>query len=193
MGLRHFKTEASGEERNQKVETMSEEHSFEAWYDEYFDKVNRYLRYRVKNEWDADDLTTTVFLKAFEKRNQVKKAGSFGAWIFRIAHNTFLDYVRKKKEMPVGDENFLLFTEEDNRTQPETETLSRERMQELHRLLHSLPPDQRDVLILRYFGELKIAEVAEVLGRTESSVKMLSYRGILQLRKRWKEGELSDE
>lgn len=45
---------------------MPEQFSFEEMYDEYFDKVNRYLRYRARNHWDADDLTTTVFLKALE-------------------------------------------------------------------------------------------------------------------------------
>lgn len=169
---------------------MSAEISFEEMYDEYFDKVNRYLRYRARNHWDADDLTTTVFLKAFENLDQYRQQRSFGSWIFRIAHNTYVDYLRKKREYPMGEgQDFLEMEIDTSFEQPEAQTISKERIQELHELLHQLPIDQRDVLTLRYFGELKIAEVAEVLGKTESAVKMLSYRGIQKLRQMIGEGE----
>jgi RNA polymerase sigma factor (sigma-70 family) len=176
----------------QKVDKMDAAKSFEDWYDEYFDKVNRYLRYRVKNRWDADDLTTTVFIKAFEKQDQWPELKSFGAWIFRIAHNAFIDYVRRKKEVPSGDSHDFLLAERSTAYQPEQSTLHNEMLDEVQEMLHKLPPDQRDVLMLRYFGELKIAEVANVLNRTESSVKMLTHRGLKRFRQQWEEGDLHE-
>lgn len=170
-------------------DTMQDKFSFEEMYDEYFDKVNRYLRYRVRNHWDADDLTTTVFLKAFEKLDQYNHQNSFGSWIFRIAHNTYVDYLRKKREYPMGEGQDFLESQMDPTLQPEMQTLTNEMIKELNHMLHCLPDEQRDVLTLRYFGDLKIAEVADVLGKTESAVKMLSYRGIQKLRKIFGEGE----
>jgi len=51
-----------------------------------------------------------------------------------------------------------------------------------------LTQDQKDVLMLRYFADLKISQVAEVLGKTESSIKMISYRGLLKLQKMYQKG-----
>lgn len=172
---------------------MPEQFSFEEMYDEYFDKVNRYLRYRARNHWDADDLTTTVFLKALENLDQYNHQNSFGAWIFRIAHNTYVDYLRKKREYPMGEGQDFLETKIDTSIEPEAQTLTKEMIQELNDLLNQLPTDQRDVLTLRYFGELKISEVAEVLGKSESAVKMLSYRGIQKLRQWIEDGEQNEE
>lgn len=172
---------------------MPEQFSFEELYDEYFDKVNRYLRYRVRNHWDADDLTTTVFLKALENLEQYNHQNSFGAWIFRIAHNTYIDYLRKKREYPMGEGQDFLKTKIDTSVEPLAQTITKEMVHELNELLHQLPADQRDVLTLRYFGELKISEVAEVLGKSESAVKMLSYRGIQKLRKMIRDGEQNEE
>jgi RNA polymerase sigma factor (sigma-70 family) len=161
-------------------EKSIETRSFTELYDEYFDRINRYLRCRVNNMWDADDLTTVVFLKALEKFAQYDRRNSFAAWIFRIAQNTFIDFLRKKKEIPLDTGEWL--SEDDDETwQPEKTLLNMEQIKHLHHQLGQLSQDQRDVLTLRYFGELKINQVAEVLGKTESSIKMISRRGLHKL------------
>ncbi|MFY0544294.1 RNA polymerase sigma factor [Brevibacillus sp. H7] len=165
-----------------------ETRDFTELYDEFFDRVNRYLRYRVHNTWDADDLTTTVFLKALEKFDQYSRTSPFASWIFRIAHNTFIDFVRKNRELPVDQEE-LLGGEPDDTWQPERQALSNEEIRLLRDRLDLLTQDQRDVLTLRYFADLKIIQVAEVLGKTESSVKMISYRALQQLQKMYERGD----
>jgi RNA polymerase sigma factor (sigma-70 family) len=164
-----------------------ESRSFTELYDEYFDKVNRYLRYRVHNPWDADDLTTTVFLKALEKFDQYSRTSPFASWIFRIAHNTFVDFVRRNRETPMDQEE-LFQDEADDTWQPEQKLLTNEEILLLRERLDMLTQDQRDVLTLRYFAELKIHQVAEVLGKTESSVKMISYRALQQLKQLYEGG-----
>jgi len=165
-----------------------ESRDFPELYDEYFDRINRYLRCRVHSSWDADDLTTTVFLKALEKFGQYSRTSPFASWIFRIAHNTFVDFIRKNREVPTENDD-LLQGESDATWQPEQQALSNEEIQLLKERLDMLTQDQRDVLTLRYFGDLKINQVAEVLGKTESSVKMISHRGLQQLQRLYKEGE----
>ncbi|MDT3415665.1 RNA polymerase sigma-70 factor (ECF subfamily) [Brevibacillus aydinogluensis] len=165
-----------------------ESRDFTELYDEYFDRVNRYLRCRVQNPWDADDLTTTVFLKALEKFDQYSRTSPFASWIFRIAHNTYVDFMRKNREFPV-DQDDLLGGEPDDTWQPERQALTNEEIRLLRDRLDKLTQDQRDVLTLRYFADLKISQVAEVLGKTESSVKMISYRALHQLQKMYERGE----
>jgi len=162
-----------------------ENRDFSELYDEYFDRINRYLRSRVHNMWDADDLTTVVFMKALEKFHQYDRRNLFASWIFRIAHNTFIDYLRKVKEYPMEPGEWMNGSHEDHDDtwQPEKNLLNDEQIQFLHKKLEQLTQDQRDVLSLRYFGDLKISQVAEVLGKTESSVKMISHRGLRQLQK----------
>jgi RNA polymerase sigma factor (sigma-70 family) len=178
-------------ERTSSTETGSEYYEsrdFTELYDEYFDRVNRYLRCRVKNTWDADDLTTTVFLKALEKFDQYSRTSPFASWIFRIAHNAYVDFMRKNREMPVDQEE-LLGAEPDDTWQPERQALTNEEIRLLKERLDLLTQDQRDVLTLRYFADLKISQVAEVLGKTESSVKMISYRALQQLQKMYEGGD----
>ncbi len=176
------------EEKNGYCETRD----FTELYDEFFDRVNRYLRCRVNNPWDADDLTTTVFLKALEKFDQYSRTSPFASWIFRIAHNAFVDFIRKKRELPMEHHEFMQ-GETDDTWQPEQQALTNEEISLLKDRLQQLTQDQRDVLTLRYFADLKISQVAEVLGRTESSVKMSSHRGLLRLKKLYERGGRNEE
>ncbi|MGZ0049602.1 RNA polymerase sigma factor [Brevibacillus gelatini] len=165
-----------------------ESRPFTELYDEYFDRVNRYLRCRVQSTWDADDLTTVVFLKALEKFDQYSRTSPFASWIFRIAHNTYVDFMRKNRELPVDQEEFL-GSEPDDTWQPERQALTNEEIRLLRDRLDLLSQDQKDVLMLRYFADLKISQVAEVLGKSESSIKMISYRGLQKLQKMYERGD----
>lgn len=168
-----------------------EQRDFSELYDEFFDRVNRYLRCRVFNSWDADDLTATVFIKALEKFNQYSRTSPFASWIFRIAHNAYVDFLRKNRELPVDHED-ILQGKVDDTWQPEQQALTNEEIQLLKSRINQLTPDQRDVLSLRYFADLKINQIAEVLGKSESSIKMISHRGLHQLQKLYEEGDCHD-
>jgi len=149
-------------------------------YEEYFEKIYRYFSYRVKNRWDAEDLTTTVFVKVYAKLEQYDRRHPFGAWIFRIAHNALIDYMRKKRECPVEDDAFRFIQSKE--VLPEEHCLSKEMSAGLWRHVDKLTADQRNVIALRYLGELRMGEIAEILGKTESSVKILHFRGIKKLK-----------
>lgn len=172
-------------------EDFYESRPFTELYDEYFDRVNRYLRSRVHNPWDADDLTAVVFMKALEKFEQYSRRSPFASWIFRIAHNTYVDFMRKNREFPVDQED-LLGGEPDETWQPERQALTNEEIRLLRDRLDLLTPDQKDVLMLRYFADLKISQVAEVLGKTESSIKMIAYRGMQKLQKMYERGDSNE-
>lgn len=158
-----------------------EARSFCELYDAFFSRINHYLLSRVRNPWDADDLTTVVFMKAWEKFGQYSRTYPFASWIFRIAHNTYIDYLRKKRDIPVDLEDWL-DVETDETWQPEQQVLTSEEMSCLRERIDLLSCSQKDVLLLRYYAGLKISQVADVLGKTESSVKMISHRGLRRLK-----------
>ncbi|WP_188066955.1 sigma-70 family RNA polymerase sigma factor [Brevibacillus brevis] len=148
-------------------------------YEDYSAKIYRYFRYRVKNIWDVEDLTTTVFIKVYSKLEQYDGRHPFGAWIFRIAHNALIDYMRKKRESPVDQDTFSNMIATDKL--PEECLLNQETTEGLWDKVHTLTKDQRNVIALRYLGDLRMNEIAEILGKTEASVKILHFRGIKKL------------
>lgn len=138
------------------------------------------MRYRVINTWDADDLTTLVFMKALDKFQTYRGQSSFSSWLFRIAHNVYVDYVRGYRESTTGDD--LLSQQQAVEGNPEEHLLVNEEIHELRTMLSQLTTDHRDVMALRYAGELRFGQIAEVLGRTEASVRMIHHRALKTLR-----------
>lgn len=154
--------------------------SFEELYDLHFDAVNRYLRYRINSSWDADDLTAAVFLKALENFQKYRGDAPFAVWLFRIAHNAYVDYLRGRRERVFSESEMATLC--DLSTGPEEELLRDEEVRQLREMLWKLPPEHRDVVSLRYAGELKFGQIALVLGKTESAVRMIHYRALRALR-----------
>lgn len=156
--------------------------TFEELYNQNFAKINRYLRYRVVSTWDADDLTTIVFVKALDKFHTYRGQSSFSSWLFRIAHNVFVDYIRGNREFATEDEQLEkhLITQ----SNPEEQLLISEEIQQLRQMLSKLKPNYRDVVALRYAGELRFAQIGEVLGKSEAAVRMIHQRALQQLRRK---------
>ncbi len=154
--------------------------SFADLYDTYFDRVNRYLRYRVPSVWDADDLTASVFIKALENYHLFRGEAPVAVWLFRIAHNAFVDYVRRLNWSARADCRAMAGGE--GGPLPEEELLRSEELDRLRRMLDMLAPEQRDVVALRYAGELRFGQIARVLNKTESAVRMIHHRALKALR-----------
>jgi len=154
--------------------------TFEELYDEHFDAVNRYLRYRISNSWDADDITAVVFLKALENFHKYRWDAPFAVWLFRIAHNAYVDYLRGRRERVFSEDEIARLCVEPSA--PEEELLRNEEVRQLREVLWRLTPEQRDVVSLRYAGELKFGQIALVLGKTSSAVRMVHYRALKTLR-----------
>ncbi len=162
------------------MDTEKEILSFEELYDRQFDAVNRYLRYRVPDVWDADDLTAAVFIKAMENFHRFRGEAPMAVWLFRICHNTYVDYMRSRRK--TVDISEVALASDSNCGQPEEEYLHLEELVQLRKQLENIPMDYRDVISLRYMGDLKFRQIAQVLGKTESAVRMIHYRALKLLR-----------
>ena len=138
-------------------------------YVRFADDVCAYVDSIVRDRHEAEDITHTLFLKLLVKIQRYEQRDvPFAAWILRVARNAALDHVRARRTIPF----------EEVRTSDEgLEDEAVERAESLRLALDALPPDQREVLILRHIAGLTPGEIADRLGRTESSVHGLHHRG----------------
>jgi RNA polymerase sigma-70 factor (ECF subfamily) len=138
-------------------------------YLRYADNVYSYVRTIVRDHHDAEDVTQQVFAKlmtAISKYEQ--RRVPFVAWLLRMSHNVAVDAVRARRPAPAEE----IFGLEDSACEDASE-----RARSLHAALAALPGDQRQVVVLRHVLGLSPVEIAEQLGRTNSSVYGLHHRG----------------
>jgi len=138
-------------------------------YASYADDVFGYVRSIVRDHHEAEDITQNVFAKlGVAIHRYEERAVPFAAWIMRVARNATLDHLRARRQIPV---------EEVRVSEPIDERAALERRQSLKDALASLPVEQREVLVLRHVAGLSPPEIAERLGKTESSIHGLHHRG----------------
>jgi len=158
------------------------QHAFTQLYDQHFDKVFRYIYVRLKNQAESEDLTQEVFIKAINAIGSYKYEGApFASWLFRIAHNQLIDFVRmRNKQQTAPLDEALSYAGNDD---PVTETEYRFEVAELPGAIEQLSPAQREVVSLRFIADLPIAEVARILGKSEGTIKALQFNATASLRK----------
>lgn len=165
--------------------------AFTVLYRRHLDRVYRYLRYRVGNEQDAQDLTMQTFLAALENLASYRNEGTVLAWLLGIAHHKLIDWRRKEqyRTEPLAWAEIL----PDPTSQPEAQVTQQLTREALEQALLMLAPERGEAIALRYFGELTNREVAAIMGKQESAVKMLVHRGLQDLRSRFRVQERVDE
>ncbi len=142
--------------------------------------IYRFVASRVGRPSDAEDLTQIVFVKALEALPRYEARGvPFGGWLFRLARNTTIDYIRTRRDHDDLGEAANQATED--RT-PEALALLRIDLDAMAVALRCLTPDQREVIALRFFAGLTPREAAEAMGRQEGTIRGLQFRAIGALR-----------
>ena len=152
--------------------------AFALFYDAHVDRVYAFIARRVEHRQAAEDLTSTVFLKALESVTSYR-GGSAVAWVFRIARNTVIDHYRTRR-VHADLEAVPQLAGDDNPARTAEQRLELERVQ---RALDTLTPDQRDLLTLRLWEDLSYADIAALLGKTEAGCKMAASRALAALRR----------
>jgi RNA polymerase sigma-70 factor, ECF subfamily len=138
-------------------------------YVRYSDNVYGYICSIVRDDQEAEDLTQHVFMKLITVIVQYKDHGvPFSGWLLRLARNVALDHLRRRRPTPT-EEVFGADTHADEDV--------RERAHDLHAALASLPDEQREVMVMRHVVGLSPGEIAEEMGRSESSIHGLHHRG----------------
>lgn len=150
-------------------------------FEEYYDRIVRYIFVRINDRNEAENLGGDVFLKALQSIDSYRgRAEQMRAWLFKIAHNLVVDHLRrisKRKAVSISDVEIpdRISTEEAVETRLEVEGLSE--------ALGQLTPAQREVVGLRFFAGLSSAEVGKTLGKSSGAVREMQRAAIETLRK----------
>ncbi len=165
-----------------KLAAQGDQEAFGVLYERYVSRIYSYIYYRTGNQHDAEDLTARVFFRALRHVENYKDRGlPLSAWLYRIAHNLVANWHRdnsRRNEVPL-DEILLVRHGGDL---PEVVLIENEEKEKLLKVIHHLPADRQQLILLKFGEHLSNAEIGRVMGRSEGAVKSLYHRTLLSLR-----------
>ena len=160
---------------------QQDQQAFAQLYEAHFDRIYRYVVLRIGDRTEAEDITQQVFLNALQSISSFKWKGvPFAAWLFRIAHNQVVDYVRKRQKRVATPLDESLIIGDSNPQQMVEHSLD---IEQLLLATKRLTEAQREVISLRFTGGLSTAQVAKIMGKNQGAVKALQHSAIVALRK----------
>jgi RNA polymerase sigma-70 factor (ECF subfamily) len=165
---------------------VEEARSGDSWafgrlFDHFHEPIYRYIASRIQRPSDAEDLTQLVFVKALEALPRYEARGiPFGGWLFRLARNAVIDFVRTRHEHSELD---TIVERPGSDAGPDQIAVTREDIDAVAAALASLTDEQRDAIALRFFAGLSAREAAEAMGKQEGTIRGLQFRAIAALRR----------
>lgn len=157
-----------------------------SWYEEFGTMIFTYILMNTKDYYLAEDILQEVFIKAYKNYDSYQANSSFKTWIFKIAQNTTIDFMRKKNALKYYIE--LTLNERDTKPLPEQILQLNEEELQLYHAIQTLKLHFRQVILLRKIKGFSTKETAEILNWSESKVKSNLKRGLVELRKSLVEG-----
>ncbi|MDD4607199.1 MAG: sigma-70 family RNA polymerase sigma factor [Patescibacteria group bacterium] len=152
---------------------------FTQLYDEYVDKIYKFIYYKTWHQETAEDLTSEVFLKALKNiQNYNVNKAHFSTWLYQIARYSVIDYYRRyKTEINIED-----IWDLDDGIDLEQDIVNRELLNKIRNLLKTLKPQQREIIILRVWQGLNYQEISQITGQTSASLRMMVGRVLKLIR-----------
>ena len=150
-------------------------------YEEYYERIVRYIFVRINDQNEAENLGGDVFLKALQALDSYRgRSEQMRAWLFKIAHNLVVDYLRKMSKREAVSLNGV---EVHDRVTTEEAVEAKWEVERLSKALKQLTPAQREVISLRFFAGLSSTEVAKTLGKSSGAVREMQRAAVETLRK----------
>ena len=158
--------------------------AFAMLMDRYKRPVYHMILKMIRNVDDAEDLTIEAFAKAFKNLHKFKKDYTFSTWLFRIATNNTIDFIRKKKLQTYSlntsfkddsGENVAIDVQDGNLT-PDEETIKQQKIELVQMFVTKLPTKYQRLVRLRYFDELSYDEIAKTLEAPLGTIKAQLHR-----------------
>lgn len=178
----HFHIMLFGKDRKRKKE-------FEKIYQENVDKIFRFAYLKVSSKDMAEDITSVVFTRFWEKiekqeRHEDKNIKNPKAFLYTIARNLITDHYRERREEKDADIEKVVV--KDERVNIEEEAAIKSEIEQVKKILDNINEDYQDVIIWYYINELTIPEISELLNKPEANIRVLIHRAIESLKKELK-------
>lgn len=163
---------------------LGDQAAYATLMDRYRESIYFMMMKMVRNADDADDLTIEAFGKAFSRLDQYSPSYAFSTWLFKIASNNCIDFIRKKRvkltSMDTGytnDEGKSIRIDAKSSTlDPEESMVHNQKVKHMRTLVSKLKPRYRELVEKRYFEELSYEEIAEELNLPLGTVKAQLFR-----------------
>ena len=161
--------------------SKGESAAFGLLYDRHVAAVYRFVYYRVRDDAEAEDLTSDVFMRALKAMPRYEPRQAFLAWLYRIARNAVIDRARRGKrqvpyedalEHPIGDQVVV----------PDEQLAAASDSATLRDALAKLTPLQQEVVVLRFLEGYSTQEIARIVGKREGTIRGIQFRAIGMLR-----------
>ncbi|MBP6976015.1 RNA polymerase sigma factor [Candidatus Dojkabacteria bacterium] len=158
--------------------TIKDFNSYRYIIDRYEKRLLRYIqRILYISKEDAEDILQEVFIKAYKNINGYDSKYSFSSWIYRIAHNEAISFLRKQKRSIESSNDMDIFDTLSSDESIEDNFLVELRKKEVRKILKMLEPKYREPLILRYFEDMEYNEISDILHISIGNVSSLINRG----------------
>jgi len=184
----HRETPIPDERRLVQKAKSGDSDAFAQLYDAYVDRIYRFIYFRVSDDTTTEDLTSQVFLKAWESLDRYQAGNSpYLAWLYTIARNLVIDHYRMKKDT-VNIDDVLLVRAGD--PSPDEEVQSRFEIQALRKALQFLTEEQQQVLVLRFIAGMSTEDIAKIMEKREGAIRALQMRALQALTRYMTEKEV---
>ncbi len=167
-------------------------------YDANIEEINRFVYFKVGNREEANDLTSLIFLKAWNhvQNKNLLEAKTLRALLYKIARNAIIDHYREQgsrqhlsvdtlidKEAELKDPQEFLFLDEKNQSEDMAEKMDKEAELTMikGKLLH-LKEEYREVIIMRFINDLSMEEIADITKKSKGSIRVSLHRALKALR-----------
>lgn len=168
----------------QKAVRESDQKSYAELLNLYRESIYFMMLKMTNNHYDAEDLTIEAFGKAFKNLPNYTTEYAFSTWLYRIATNNCIDFIRKSKRIPIADQIDLLDENRNNIVEnissealtPEEDIINQQKIDLMRQLVDGLKPHYRTLIQMRYFDELSYEEIAEQLNIPLGTVKARLFR-----------------
>lgn len=156
----------------------SDRQEIQSLYRERYEFIYRYVRSKIGNREDAEDLTAEIFLKAVRSLDQERSRESMQQWLYRVMRTTIADYWRTHYRHPTSSLDELLDAGWEVPVEEVSIAINDSAKDQVQRILQALPERQREVLICRFLFNLSIHATALRMGVSVANAKVLQFRAL---------------
>ncbi len=165
-----------------------DDRAFEYLFNRYRDAIYRLFVQRLRGTDGADDLLQETFVKVYINLHRYNTAYTFGQWVYTIARNTFIDFVRKRQDDQSIDERFTVPVS--SAPTPEESVINLQQRTQIEHYLGRMPERYRKLIEMRFFEEYSYEEIAAKLSLPLGTVKTQIHRAREQMCRLITEGEM---
>ncbi len=155
----------------------TKEDQFTFFVNQYLDGIYNFAKYMVSDREEANDISQKTFLSLYQNFSKLDLTVSPRPWLFKVARNHCLDYIKKKKPLPFSEIEDQIFDIPENLPSVESRVDDVIFIQKFKINVEQLPSAEKEVLLLKYFEDLTFEQIAEVQGASVNTVKSHFYRG----------------